>query len=55
MLNVVMPIVVYAECHKLALFAECCDAEYGYTECCYAQCRYGECCYAECYKLALYV
>jgi hypothetical protein len=49
-----MPIVMYAQCQKIALYAECCSAENGYTGCCYAQCRYGECCYAECYKLALY-
>jgi hypothetical protein len=54
MLNVVMPIVVYAECHKLALFAVCCNAEYGYAVCYHAQCRYAECCHAECHKLALY-
>jgi hypothetical protein len=35
MLNVVMLNVIYAECHKKALYAEC-----GYAECRYAECRY---------------
>ncbi len=31
--------VVYAACHKQALYAEC-----HYAECHYAQCQYAECC-----------
>jgi hypothetical protein len=31
--------VAYAECHKLALYAECHCAEFRYAEC-----RYSECC-----------
>jgi len=30
--------IMYAECHKLALYAEC-----RYAECHYAKCRYAEC------------
>ncbi len=30
--------VIYAECRKLALSAEC-----RYTECHYAECHYGDC------------
>jgi hypothetical protein len=30
--------VIYAECHKYALFSEC-----RYAECHYAECRYAEC------------
>ncbi len=30
--------VVYAECNKLALYAEC-----HYAECCFAMCHYAEC------------
>jgi hypothetical protein len=33
-----MPIVVYAECHKLV----------PYVECNFGECHYGECRYAEC-------
>jgi hypothetical protein len=29
---------IYAECRKLALYAEC-----HYAECCYVECRYAEC------------
>jgi hypothetical protein len=35
--------VIYAECHKQALYAEC-----RYAECRYAECRYAECQYTEC-------
>jgi hypothetical protein len=31
--------IVYAECHKLALYAECHYAECRYAECHYAECR----------------
>jgi len=31
--------VIYAECHKKALYAECRYAECCYAECCYAECR----------------
>ncbi len=34
-----MPSVVYTECHKLALYAECHCAECRYAECHYAECR----------------
>jgi len=30
--------VVYAECHRLALYAE-----FHHAECCYAECRHAEC------------
>jgi hypothetical protein len=33
--------VIYAECHKEILYAECCYAE------CYAEWLYAECCYDE--------
>jgi hypothetical protein len=35
--------VIYAECHKYALYTDC-----RYAECCFVECRYTECCYAEC-------
>jgi hypothetical protein len=43
MLSVIYDESRYAECHKLALYAECL-----YAECCYAECRYAECRHAEC-------
>jgi hypothetical protein len=36
-----MLIVIYAECHKEALFAECRSIECHYAECHYAECRGG--------------
>jgi hypothetical protein len=42
-LNVFVLTVIYAECHKRALYTEC-----HYTECHYAHCRYTECHYAKC-------
>jgi len=38
MLSLVLLNVVYAECLKRCLNAEC-----RYAECCYAECRYAEC------------
>ncbi len=35
---------VFAECRKLAHYAEC-----RYTECRYTECRYTECHYTECH------
>ncbi len=35
--------VVYAECLKYALYAECHYAECSQAECHYAECRYAEC------------
>jgi hypothetical protein len=40
--------VVYAEFHKLALYAKCRYAECRYAECRFAECRYAECPYTEC-------
>jgi hypothetical protein len=40
--------VIYAECRKLAHYAECLYAECRYPECRYAECHYAECHYAEC-------
>jgi hypothetical protein len=40
--------VVFAECRKSALYAECRYAECRYAEYCYAECHYAECRYAEC-------
>ncbi len=37
----IMQSVMYAECRKLALYAEC-----NYAECHYAECHYAECHYA---------
>jgi hypothetical protein len=39
--------VIYAECHKGALYAECRYPECHYTECRYTEWRYAECRYAE--------
>jgi hypothetical protein len=39
MLSVIMLNVIYAECLKYALYAECHYAECRYTECRYADCR----------------
>jgi len=38
MLSVICANVVYTECRKRALYAEC-----RYIECHYAECRYAEC------------
>ncbi len=51
--NHVMMSVIYAECHKLALYAElqyteCHYDECQYYECLYAKRQYAECQYAEC-------
>ena len=35
--------VIYAECGKLAYYAEYCYAEFSCAECHYAECRYAEC------------
>jgi hypothetical protein len=35
--------VIYAECPKLALYAECRYVEFRYAECHYAECHYAEC------------
>jgi hypothetical protein len=40
--------VIYAEYHKLALYADCRYAECHYAECHYAECHYAECHYSEC-------
>jgi len=45
--------VHYAECHKLANYAECHCAECHYAECHYAECHYADCRYAECCGNAL--
>jgi hypothetical protein len=37
--------VIYAECHKYALYAGCHFAECRHAECRHAECRYAECCY----------
>jgi hypothetical protein len=42
--HIIMPSVLYAECH----YAECRYAECRYAECRYAECHYAECRYAEC-------
>jgi hypothetical protein len=42
MLSVAMLRVVYAECFKLAYYAECRYAEYRYAEYRYAEYRYTE-------------
>jgi hypothetical protein len=40
--------VMYAECHKLSLYAECHYAECHCAECHCAECHYAECCCVEC-------
>jgi hypothetical protein len=35
--------VNYAECRKLANYAEYCYAEFSYAECHYAECHYAQC------------
>ena len=35
--------VIYAECLKDAIYAQCHFAECRYAECRYAECRYAEC------------
>jgi len=35
--------VIYAECGKLAYYAEYCYAEFIYAECHYAECHYAQC------------
>ena len=42
----VMVSVIYAECCKLVIYADC-HANCLFTECLYAECRYAEYCYAE--------
>jgi hypothetical protein len=42
--------VIYAQCHKAALYVECRYAECRYAECHYAECRYAECRYGECHS-----
>jgi hypothetical protein len=41
--------VGYADCRKLALYAECHYAECPYAECHYVECHYAERHYAECH------
>jgi hypothetical protein len=45
--------VIYVECHKIGLNAECRYAECHYADCRYAECRYAECRYAECHLVFL--
>ncbi len=41
-----MLIVVYDECHKLALYGECHNAEWNFAECHNAECHFAKCHYA---------
>jgi hypothetical protein len=47
--------VIYVECCKYALCAECHYAECHYAECHYAECHYAECRYAECRGALLFI
>jgi hypothetical protein len=40
--------VIYFQCLKIGLYAECHYAQCHYAESHYAECRYDECPYAEC-------
>jgi len=41
--SIAMLSVIYAECRKYALYAECHFAACRYAECHYAECQYAEC------------
>jgi hypothetical protein len=43
MLSVIMLNVIYAECHNLVHYAECCYAACHHAVYCYVVCHYTEC------------